>query len=69
MDLVGGVSNFTCDVFEHVGHIVGWQCRVLAEATTLRGLDISAQIWVRIGPCWGLLLCCCTLSKDEDGNM
>ena len=32
-------------------------------------IDISAQTWVRIGPCWGLLLCCYTLSMDEDDNI
>ena len=32
------------------GHIEGWQCRVLVEATTLRGLVNCAQIWGMNGP-------------------
>ena len=35
---------------KYVGHIVGWQRRVLVEATILRGLDICAQIWGTYGP-------------------
>ena len=30
---------------KYAAHIVGWQCRVLVEATTMRGLDNCVQIW------------------------
>ena len=35
---------------KYAGHIVGWQCRVLVEAMTLRGLVNCAQIWGTNGP-------------------
>ena len=35
---------------KYVGHIVGWQYRVLIEAATLRGLDNCAQVRGMEGP-------------------
>ena len=31
---------------KYVSHIMGWYCRRLCEAATLKGLDDYAQIWV-----------------------
>ena len=44
-------TSFMMILRKYVGHIVGWQCRVLVEATTLRGLVNCAQIWGTFGPC------------------
>ena len=46
--------------------LVGLATLARSEEAGVAVLDNPDQIWVRIGPCWGLLLCYCTLSMDKD---
>ena len=48
---------------------IAWSDDISKQRALSLELDNPDQICVLIGPCWGLLLCYCTLSMDKDGKI